>query len=368
MTPLRLARLGNALRAHGVRVTLRDEVDAAEALSLVEGTDRQEVKDSLGIALKISHADFEIFDQLFAIFWEGETAAPSPRKRLTPAAQLGTTLSWNPQTRQAGGRPDTPPAGQRPGFSSEALLRHKPFIEDWSTGDLVQMERLLARLAQQLANRKSRRLIPSKGRGKIDIRSSYLRALRTSGELVSLAHRQRAIEAPRVVFLVDTSGSMDKHTRFLLTFTLALRRAVRHAEVFAFNTELVRLTPALASRRTGKVLDRVAASVPDWSGGTRIGECLTEFFTKHFVHFPYGKTTVVVISDGLDRGDATLLAQAVRQIQRHARRLIWLNPLAGDRRYQPEAAGMQAALPFVDYFGSAHDFSSLQRLVPQLVI
>jgi hypothetical protein len=260
-----------------------------------------------------------------------------------------------------------PAAGDPPGYSPEALLRRKPFDQDWSGRDLVTMERLLARLARRLATRRSRRLVPTRGRGRADVRSSYRRALRTSGELVSLARRNRSVEEPRIAFLLDTSGSMDAHTRFLLTFLLALRRAARRAEVFAFNTELCYLTRSLAPGKVRLTLDRLSASVPDWSGGTRIGECLAAFCDEHLRRSPDGKTVVVVLSDGLDRGDPARLAEAVRRIQRRARTLVWLNPLAGDPRYAPAASGMRAALPFVDHFASAHDLRSLERLLPHLV-
>jgi uncharacterized protein len=113
-------------------------------------------------------------------------------------------------------------------------------------------------------------------------------------------------------------------------------------------------------------LDRLAAAVPDWSGGTRIGECLARFHDDHLAQRPQGKTVVVILSDGLDRGDPARLAEAVRRIQQRARKLIWLNPLLGDSRYEPAAGGMRAALTFVDHFASAHDLESLERVVPHL--
>ena len=127
------------------------------------------------------------------------------------------------------------------------------------------------------------------------------------------------------------------------------------------------MTPALAKGKTHLSLERLAAAVPDWSGGTRIGDCLGTFAREHFARDAPGRTVVVVVSDGLDRGDPARLAAAVRAIRRRARRLVWINPLAGDPRYEPSAAGMRAALPFVDVFASAHDLESLERLLPSLV-
>jgi len=364
---LRLARFGRALRAHGVGVTLRDEMDAAEAMVLIDIEDGKEVRTTLRIALKIARTDFATFDALIGVFWNAQErpAAVVPQlPREGPAAARGRLLHWDPQTGRMGG---TAPEGDQPGYSPEALLRRKPFDENWSSRDLVAMERLLARLARRLATRRSRRLESTTGRGRADVRASYRRALRTSGELLMLARRARAVAEPRLTFLLDTSGSMDSHSRFLLTFVLSLRRAVPRAEAFAFNTELVRLTPSLARGKRRLTLERVSRAVPDWSGGTRIGECLAAFLHDHFVRDPQGRTVVVVVSDGLDRDDPERLASALRGIRRRARRLIWLNPLAGDPRYEPSASGMRAALPFVDHFASAHDLRSLERLLPQLV-
>ena len=363
----RLARLGRVLRAHGVGTTLRDELDAADALSLVDLEDRDEVRLALRIALKVPRADFDTFERLLAVFWDAgavETSAPA-RPWPSPALGRGAALGWDPETRRVGDSPAVADGGS-PGYSPRALLRRKRFDEDWTPRDLVAMERILARLARRVATRRSRRLVPTRGRGRADVRASYRRALRTSGELVDLARRARAVDEPRISFLLDTSGSMDTHSSFLLTFALSLRRAVPRAEVFVFNTELVHLARALAPGKVRLTLDRLAAAVADWSGGTRIGECLGRYHDEHLAHRPSGKTVVVVLSDGLDRGDPGRLANAVRRIQARARRLVWLNPLLEDARYEPAAGGMRAALPFVDHFASAHDLESLERLVPHL--
>lgn len=165
---------------------------------------------------------------------------------------------------------------------------------------------------------------------------------------------------------------MDPYSRFLLGFVLALRRVVRSSrgrEVFAFNTALVRLTPYLGTVRPGRVdlaLERLAARVPDWSGGTRIGECLADFAASHLDALVGPHTVVLILSDGLDRGDVEPLAAAMRAIRARALRVVWLNPLAGDRRYEPTARAMAAALPYVDRLLPAHNLESLERLLPLL--
>lgn len=366
----RLVRFGRALRAEGVFVTLRDELDAAEALAFVDLADRDEVRRALLTALKVKRHAFATFDRLFGVFWTGEDephASPAPRQGIEAPRLPRGSLRWDPEKRKLGEAPGASAEGEVPGYSPEARLRRKAFDEAaCSPQDLAAMERLLARLAQRLAMRRSRRLAPAPGRGFADLRRSFRRALRTEGELLSLARRRRAVEEPKLVFLCDTSGSMEPHSRFLLTFVLSLRRAARRAEVFAFNTELVRLTPWLASRKASVVLERLAAAVPDWSGGTRIGESLATFVERHAAAHVDGKTVVIILSDGLDRGEPEPLVEALRELKRRARKVIWLNPLLGDSRYEPTARGMQAALPFIDLLAAADNLESLERVLPHL--
>jgi hypothetical protein len=106
--------------------------------------------------------------------------------------------------------------------------------------------------------------------------------------------------------------------------------------------------------------------VPGWSGGTKIGESLSEFVSRYRDEMVGPKTAVVIVSDGLDRGDTAVLARAMRAIRARARRVIWLNPLLGDPRYEPTARGMQAALPFLDVLAPAHNLESLERLLPMV--
>jgi uncharacterized protein with von Willebrand factor type A (vWA) domain len=255
--------------------------------------------------------------------------------------------------------------GNVPGYSGDIVLRRKPF-DECTDKDLADMERLLARLAPRWAARKSRRLTPVRGRGLPDLRRSFRRAVATGGEMLSLARRGRAADEPRLVVLCDTSGSMDVHVKFVLAFVLALKRVARSTEVFAFNTSLTRLTPWLSPGKIGRTIERLAADVPGWSGGTRIGESLMEFVTTYLQPLVTSRSVVVILSDGLDRGDTTMVAGAMRALHSKARKVIWLNPLSGDARYEPTARAMQAALPFIDRLVPAHNLESLERLVPEL--
>jgi hypothetical protein len=371
----RLARFAGRLRERGVAVCVSDEIDGAATLLLVDPGDREEVRQALRIALKVQRSDWDTFDELFESFWAGvppatppvaprEPPGRSPVNRRAPVPQWRVMQALG-QLAAERGRDKA--AGDTPGFSSDVLLRRKPF-DDWSADDLPAMERLLARAARRLRCRPSRRLVPVAAGGRVDLRRSLRRAVGTGGEFLSLARRDRAVEKPDVVLLCDTSGSMDPHTRFLLTFALCLKRVVRRCEVFAFNTSLTRLTPWLTPDKIAPTLDRLAAGVPDWSGGTRIGASLDEFVTRYLDTLVRAKTVVVVLSDGLDLDGPAVLAGAMRTIGEKARKVIWLNPLLGDPRYRPEARGMQAALPFVEHLVPAHNLESLERMLPLLAV
>ena len=360
-----LAKFAGALRSTGVRVGLGDEIDAAAALTLVDLLDRAEVHRTLRIAFKLPRDAWELFDKLFAEYWDGRRAPEHPALRQAQQRDRRGPAQWRwdgERVRLA--MPDEPqePQGEQPGYSPEAVLRRKPF-DQLSASELAAMERLLARLALRLATRRSRRRVPTVARGIIDLRRSFRGALASDGEFLKLARRARPLEEASLVVLYDTSGSMEAYTRVLLAFAFALRRVMKRVEIFAFNTTLVRITRLIAPARVAQSLQRLSAGVPDWSGGTRIGVCLAEFVSLYKETLIDRNTTVVCVSDGLDGGGTELLEDAMRALRERAGKIIWLNPLLGDSRYRPEAAGMRAALPFVDHFGPAHNLKALEGLL-----
>ena len=370
-----LARFAGELRGSGVPVTPGDEIDGATALGHVDIGDREEVRLGLRTSLKIERRAWDVFDAVFERCW-GLGSPGGGRRR--PREPRRAPRTWpgdgNPlkalahrlaEERAAGTEEPARSDGGRPGYSPRAVLRRKSF-ELCTEEELAEMGRLLSQVVRRMATRRSRRLVPS-GRGRvIDIRRSFRRSLAQGGELVDLARRDRAVERPHLVVLCDTSGSMDPYTRFLLTFVLSLGNVAPRTEIFAFNTSLTRLTPWITAGNVTATLRRFARNVEDWSGGTRIGECLREFAEDYLRQVVAGDTSVLIFSDGLDRGDTDALEEALLMVRRRARRVIWLNPLMGDPRYRPEARGMRTALPHIDDLVPAHNLESLEALLPML--
>ena len=372
-----VAGFSRALRKAGVPVALGDEIDSAASLGHIDIGDREEVRLGLRSALRVEYRAWPLFDRLFDGHWRvggpGREKRGSPRGRtrraprpwpgqVNPLEELRRSVGMERGVESAD---HAAPGGRRPGYSPRALLRRKSF-EACTEDELREMERLLARLVRRFATRRSRRLVPSKRGPVVDLRRSLRGALAREGELIELARRARAVEVPRLVVLCDTSGSMDPYSRFLLTFVLSLGKVARRTETFSFNTSLTRLTPWITAGNVQATLARFASRVEDWSGGTRIGECLGEFARDYLRQTVTGDTSVLILSDGLDRGDTGALERALLAIRRRARRVIWLNPLMGDPRYRPEARGMKAALPHIDRLVPAHNIESLEEVMHTL--
>jgi uncharacterized protein with von Willebrand factor type A (vWA) domain len=183
---------------------------------------------------------------------------------------------------------------------------------------------------------------------------------------LELRRQRRKIRTRPLVVICDISGSMDRYARLLLRFVHALGQGLENTEVFVFGTRLTRITRELRRRDVDTALTQVVGSVEDWSGGTRIGEAIKAFNFKWARRVLRSGATVVIISDGWDRGDPKLLGREMARLQRSCRRLIWLNPLLGAPGYQPLTQGMRAAMPYIDEFLPIHNLQSLEALADLL--
>jgi uncharacterized protein with von Willebrand factor type A (vWA) domain len=184
-------------------------------------------------------------------------------------------------------------------------------------------------------------------------------AMRNAGELIHLRWRRRRLRQRRIVVLIDVSGSMKERTQAHLAFAHALTRAADVVEIFTIGTRLTRITRALKLRNREQALIAASLLVADWDGGTRIGEALAAFLAvPRFSALARG-AAVVVLSDGLERGDPSAMRDAVARLDRIAWRIVWLTPLAADPGFEPRTAGLVAARPYLDVIG---DGASLERI------
>jgi uncharacterized protein with von Willebrand factor type A (vWA) domain len=245
-------------------------------------------------------------------------------------------------------------------YSRVEVLRQKDF-DTLTEAEMAEVRRLIRLMRLPAGLTRSRRARPG-GRDRLDIRRLLRRSLRFGGELLVFSWKSPTQRPRPLVLLCDISGSMERYTRLLLNFTYALKTASTRVEAFVFATRLTRISHLLRSRDVDAALNRVMASVDDWSGGTRIGEAIETFNRRYARRVLSHGATVAIISDGWDRGDTDQMRTAIARLQRSCHRLIWMNPLMGAPGYEPLTLGLQAALPFVDDFLPAHNLANLEAL------
>lgn len=250
-------------------------------------------------------------------------------------------------------------------FSAREILRKKDFSQ-CSAEEIAEARRIIEGMTWKLGTRRIRRRQKAKRGDMIDPRRTMRRSLRHGGVPIDLQYQRRKIRTRPLVLICDISGSMDRYARLLLRFVHALGHGIESTEVFVFGTRLTRITRELRRRDVDQALTDVVNSVDDWSGGTRIGEAIKNFNYKWSRRVLRSGATVVIISDGWDRGSPALLGREMARLQRSCRRLIWLNPLLGASGYQPLTQGMRAALPYVDEFLPIHNLQSLEALAELL--
>jgi uncharacterized protein with von Willebrand factor type A (vWA) domain len=358
-----LVGLAATLRSTGVRAS-SDRVHAAvEALAALDPTRRADVYWATRLTLCGSREDQARFDDVFAAYF-GDRPGQIVRRQRLSRPQLELVVS-----------PDEPGQDGPPPSSSEHLsaaassveqLRHRD-VKAMTAAEKRQLAVLLAALRLPGERRTTRRLRPSV-RGSVD-GSRTLRAwLAAGGEPARLRHRSPATRARRVVLLVDVSGSMESYADALLRFShAASRRGSAPTEVFALGTRLTRLTRELALRDPDTAMAAVAAALPDAGGGTRLGELVKHFLDQWGQRGTARGAVVVVLSDGWERGDATLLGTQMARLHRLAHRVVWCNPRKAAPGYAPLAAGMAAALPHVDDFVEGHSLAALEQLAEVVV-
>ena len=303
--------------------------------------------------------DLDRYDRAFAAYFAGDEAPPlrqvPPVHVMRPVAVPGTQRDGS-----ADGSDDKPAATA----SELEVLRHRD-LAGLTAAERELVRSLIAAIDPVGETRVSRRHRQSH-RGSLDPRRTVRTMLRRGGEPVRLERRARRPRPRRLVLLLDVSGSMQPYADAFLRFAHAAARARAGTEVFTVGTRLTRVTREMRGRDPSAALLAVSGTVPDWSGGTRLGELLKTFLDRWGQRGLARGAVVLVASDGWERGDATLLGEQMHRLARLAHRIVWANPHRGQPGYAPMTAGMQAALPWVDDFVDGHSVAALQRLATVL--
>ena len=366
----RLVGFGHALRNEGLPVGSDDVITFCSAVAELAPSDLADVY-WCGRATLVHRREYlRVFDEVFRRYFLGQPAPSAPDASSPEPVTQG--LSGTLQV------PDSEP-GEQTGDDQPMVLglqasaveiqRDKRFAE-CTDEELAALRRIMARIGLEPPLRRTRRRRPDPSGAWLDIRRMARDAMRLSHTAPSLRRLSRSLRPRPLVLILDVSGSMADYSRNMLQFAYSMRRAARKVEVFCFGTRLTRITPALDRRNPDDAMKLAAARVLDWDGGTQIGRSLDAFVRRWGRKGLSRGATIVVCSDGLDRGDPAVLADAMERLSRLCHRIIWMNPLAGDDvDVPPKTLAMSVAAPFIDVLQSGHDLDSLEsfaRKLPQI--
>ncbi|GAA2407191.1 VWA domain-containing protein [Actinomadura vinacea] len=329
------------------------------ALDHLDVLDRSEVYWAGRLTLCADPDDLPRYDRCFAAYFSGVTARPG-RRRPPPVVVRHAPMA----VPDPSGEGDGDPREVRTAVASAVEVLRERDVARLGPDERAQVNRLIAVLDAATERRRSRRFAPAP-RGRLDPGRTVRETLRRGGEISLLRHRAHRTRPRRVVLLVDVSGSMSPYADALLRFGHAAARSGgggRPVEVFSVGTRLTRLTRELRHRDPDAAMAAASAAIPDWNGGTRLGEELKEFLDRFGRRGMARGAIVVIASDGWERGDAGLLGEQMARLRRLARRVVWANPHKARPGYEPLTAGMAAALPHVDDFTSGHSLAALEDL------
>ncbi len=353
-----------SLRAAGVPVTL-DRAQGFLAAASIVGVDSAGTYRAGRATLCAGPDDLARYDQVFEAYFNAADGLPRTRPATSPRTTSRSSLSTEESEASGTGSDNDAEDRVRAMASAVEVLRHRD-VATMSAAEKHRLAALLGTIELRPPRRRTARHQHWR-RGDIDASRTLRASLRRMGEPGEIAWRRRATKPRRVVLLIDVSGSMSGYAdsllrlaqRFTVTASGALGGAV---ETFTVGTRLSRVTVAMRLRDPERAIVAAGQTVPDWSGGTRLGETL-RFFSDRWGQRGMARGAVLVIfSDGWERGDPTLLAEQMRRLHRIAHRVVWVNPHRGKSGYEPVQQGVVAALPFCDDFVAGHSLAAFAEV------
>ena len=370
------------LRSAGIPIGSGRILEAIKAINKIGLADKSIFYWALHSVFVHKNEHREIFDQTFKIFWKNPRLLEKMMQLALPKLNTGT-----PETSDADINRRVQEAFNKDNISednyvdastedelefdavmtySESELLQGMDFEQMSSDEINKAKKVIAQMNLAIPQVKSRRFKSSSFRRKIDLRQSLKGANKFCGEYIPLRYKSRKDKNPPIIAICDVSGSMSRYSRMLLHFMHVLTTLRNDVHTFLFGTRLTNVTRFLRFKDVDEALAATSSAVEDWSGGTRIGDCLKEFNFNWSRRVLGPGAIVLFITDGLDRGGGIGLSKQIKMIQKSSKRLIWLNPLLRYEEFAPKPTGVKAILPYVDEFRPIHSLESLDQLVDAL--
>jgi len=365
----RVIRFSRFLKHHGFKVFSSSVVDALRSLEEAGIGDREDFYNLLRANFVSTDVEWKIFSDLFEAFWRSASREPEARKESNkneiPECPQDTLPERLPEQ---GGEAKADQGVQSDKetlegalFSPVALLEKRD-LACFERGDIQLAQLILKNMMFPFRLTEARRWKRSRRPGNIHFRRVLKKSLKTGGIPLELFYRTKKKRLKKLVILVDVSGSMDRYARFVMPFIMGLRGVGSRADVYVFSTSLTPITRFVRKLPLEKALEMISETVPDWSGGTRIGDSLRQFNEQYGAKHLNKRTIAVIMSDGWDLGAKNLLKKEMETLARKVHAVLWLNPLAGDPEYRPLCRGMQTVLPYVDHLLPADSLQSLRKV------
>ena len=372
-----IMHFARVLRAAGLPIGPGQVIDAVQAVKSTGLGRRDDFYWTLHAVFVNRRDQRELFDQAFHIFWRNPQILERMMSMILPSAELGQ--AEKPEAEVSLRIAEALAAGASPQdeistreseeiefdatltFSREEVLREIDF-EKMSAAEIEAAKAAMRRIRLPIKDIPTRRFRTDKAGARADMHATLRAALRFGGDVIPMRWRSRRRRTPPLVVLCDISGSMERYARMLLHFLHAITNDRDRVHTFLFGTRLTNVTRYLRYRDIDIALDKIAEAVVDWSGGTRIGQCLYEFNRDWSRRVLTQGALVLLITDGLDREGGDGLPRQIDRLHRSSRRLIWLNPLLRYEQFQPKSQGIRAILPHVDEFRPVHNLESLMQL------
>ncbi len=370
------------LRSAGIPIGSGRILDAIKAINKIGLADKSIFYWALHSVFVHKNEHREIFDQAFKIFWKNPRLLEKMMQLALPRLNTGTpgasdadinrrvqeAFNTDNMSKENYVHPSTEDELKFDAvmtYSESELLQGMDF-EQMSSDEINKAKKVIAQMNLSIPQVKSRRFKNSSLRRKIDLRQSLKGANKFCGEYIPLRYKSRKDKNPPIIAICDISGSMSRYSRMLLHFMHVLTTLRNDVHTFLFGTRLTNVTRFLRFKDVDEALAATSSAVEDWSGGTRIGDCLKDFNFNWSRRVLGPGAIVLFITDGLDRGGGIGLSKQIKLIQKSSKRLIWLNPLLRYEEFAPKPTGVKAILPYVDEFRPIHSLESMDQLVNAL--
>lgn len=369
-----IIRFSRLLRENGISVSLSSVLDAIRGIEFIDISNPDLLRSLLRSNVVYRKEDIDLFDHLFFLFWFSEQQANLPLALYESDDSESESGVKSDQEKEVVDYRDS--KNMLDEASNEWVACYSPdtLNRTCQLPDFTLSRELYESIKQglrPLRNRLSRRYQYNLHGKEISLHRILRKNMQFGGELILLDFKKKRIKKRRIIFLCDVSGSMNVYTIMLLQFAHALKKLDQRTEIFFFSTNLSRWTNQFHYGNYADTLSKLPEFVSDWGGGTRIGHCLKNFNETYGGRMLSRKTIILIFSDGWDRGETRILKHQMAYLKNKSHKIIWLNPLKGTKDYQPICRGMNAALPYIDYFlplDNAGDIKSLGFLLEKMMV